>query len=113
MGRLKASSGLNMDSNLGQEKENSCGNSGRKWLSIGIAPTGIISIGIVPMGVISIGIVPMGVVSIGTVAMGTIAAGFVSMGLFSIGSVGMGLNNGHFSNLNSPPAESPHKHHQH
>jgi len=102
-----------MGSNLGQEKENNCGNSGRKWLSIGIAPTGIISIGIVPMGVISIGIVPMGVVSIGTVAMGTIAAGFVSMGLFSIGNVGMGLNNGHFSNLNSQPSDSPHEHHQH
>jgi hypothetical protein len=100
-----------MDSNLGQEKRIVVA-----WAKMVVdryCPTGIISIGIVPMGVISIGIVPMGVVSIGTVAMGTIAAGFVSMGLFSIGSVGMGLNNGHFSNLNSPPAESPHKHHQH
>jgi hypothetical protein len=102
-----------MDSNLSKEQDNNCGNSARKWLSIGIAPTGIISIGIVPMGVISIGIVPMGVISIGTVAMGTIAAGFVSMGLFSFGSVGMGLNNGHFSNLNSSPTQSPQEHHHH
>jgi hypothetical protein len=35
------------------------------------------------------------------------------MGLFSFGSVGMGLNNGHFSNLNSSPTQSPQEHHHH
>jgi hypothetical protein len=102
-----------MNSNLEKEKGENCQNSRRKWLAIGIVPTGIVSIGVVPMGIISIGIVPMGVFSLGAVAMGAMATGFVSMGLFTLGNVTMGLNGGHFSNLPSPPMESPHDHSHH
>jgi GLTT repeat (6 copies) len=90
-----------------------CGTQKMKWFAFGIVPTGVVSIGVVPMGVVSIGIVPMGVISIGSVAMGAIAAGFVSMGLFTVGTVSMSLNQGHASNLQPAPAQSPNEHHHH
>ena len=86
-----------------------CGDS-PKFISVGIAPLGIISIGVVPMGVVSIGIVPMGAVSLGVVGMGVINACVVGMGVVVASINGMGIwsfspGNKHQHSNNHPAQE--------
>ena len=64
----------------------------KKFVSIGIAPRGVIAIGLVPMGFIAIGGVSMGIITVGAVGMGLINACFVGCGLIVYGIKVMGLS---------------------
>ena len=57
----------------------------KKFVSIGIAPRGVIAIGLLPMGFVAIGAVSMGIITVGAVGMGLINACLVGCGLIVFG----------------------------
>jgi len=63
-----------------------------KFVSIGIAPRGIIAIGFVPMGIVAIGGVSMGLITVGAVGMGLVNACLVGCGLIVWGIKVMGVS---------------------
>ena len=62
------------------------------FISIGIAPRGIIAIGLIPMGVVAIGGVSMGLFTISAVGMGLVNVCLVGCGLLVWGIKAMGFN---------------------
>ena len=64
----------------------------KKFVSIGIAPRGVIAIGLVPMGFVAIGGVSMGIITVGAVGMGLINTCLVCCILIVYGIKVMGLS---------------------